>query len=354
MNHLTQTCTAMFIGLAFLSVCPLQEPMGHTAEQRHTQKYPNLRGDAGDPLTGEWRVKCGVTSYQNRDPLTVSQDSDESLVVIESDSDGSYQLYKFPVGFGEGFPRLRKVGAGKYAGDDTVRGITTVVQQSVDLEGEEISIRQVVIDAPSNQRQTETVCTGARSRSIMAMPANLPAAQICPSAVRSGDLPDKRLARRYSSVKPFSDGLAAVAIVSRGERTQKWGFIDGTGRLVIPTRYDVVTSFYGGLASVGRFYGRGRNLKWAVVYKLGPQVTPHVHYDAVKILGEGLAAVGYAVPGRVGLRWNLINRENTLIFHGFDSVGCFVNGRAEASYSDGTIVHNGYLNKVGEFFADKK
>ena len=40
--------------------------------------------------------------------------------------------------------------------------------------------------------------------------------------------------------------------------------------------------------------------------------------------------------------------------HGFDNIGCFSNGRAEASYTDGKIVHTGYVNKVGDFFADKK
>ena len=119
-------------------------------------------------------------------------------------------------------------------------------------------------------------------------------------------------------------------------------------------RYDVVTSLYGGLAAAGKFYGRGQNLKWAVVEKLGPQVTAHVNYDAVKILGEGFAAVGYAAPGRPGLRWNLINRENTTIFHGFDDIGCFLDGRARASYTDGIVVRKGYVNRVGDFLADEK
>jgi hypothetical protein len=172
--------------------------------------------------------------------------------------------------------------------------------------------------------------------------------------LRSNRSPDKRLAARYTSVKPFADGLAAVAIVPRGARAKKWGFIDETGRIVIPMRYEVVTSFHDGLAAVGKFYGRGGNLKWGIVEKLGPQVTPYVNYEAVKILGEGLAAVGYAVPGQPGLRWNLINRENTTIFHGFDNIGCLVNGRGDVSYTDGNITHTGYINKVGDFFAEKK
>jgi len=354
MKCLIQNSIATFIGLSFIVFCLLQEPIGHSAERRNAPENPNpLSGKVGDSLAGEWRVKCSVTTYPKEKSPGSSEDSGESLVVIESDSDGSYRLYKFPVGYGEGFSRLRKVSANRYLGEETVKGITTLVKQSAELEKGRIRITQTVIDVPNKRLQTETTCTGVRSGSDFRIPAAGRTAEICSSALRSGDLPDKRLARRYKSVKPFSDGLAAVAIVPRGERTEKWGFIDDTGRVVIPMRYDAVTSFCGGLAAVGKFYGRGRNLKWSVVEKLGPQVTPHVNYDAVKILGEGLAAVGYPVPGRPGVRWNLINRENTTIFHGFDNIGCFVNGRAEASYSDGGIVHTGYVNKVGDFFSDK-
>jgi hypothetical protein len=95
-------------------------------------------------------------------------------------------------------------------------------------------------------------------------------------------------------------------------------------------------------------------VKWGIVEKLGPQVTPHLHYDAVKVLGEGFAAVGYSVPGRARLQWNLINRENTMVFHGLDEVGCFVGGRAPASYTIGGVVRRGYLNNVGDFFAEKE
>jgi len=108
------------------------------------------------------------------------------------------------------------------------------------------------------------------------------------------------------------------------------------------------------LATVGRAYGRGRNIKWGVVERLGPQVTPHVNYDAVKILGDGFAAVGYVVPGQRGLKWNLINRENTIIRYGFDEIGCFTGGRASASYSEGEVIHSGYINNVGDFFVVSK
>lgn len=305
-------------------------------------------------MPGEWRVKCGVRIYQSGELLRSSEDNEESLVVAETDSDGSYRLYKFPVGFGEGFPRLRKVSATQYAGRDTVRGITTLVNQNVDLEPHRITIRQTVIDTSSRQPQSDITCTGTRLQSTLRFPAPDSLPEICKSDPGDGHLSDRKLARRYKSVRPYSDGLAAVAMVPPGAGSLKWGFVDEAGRVVIPIVYDVVSSFHGGLAVVGKSYGRGRNLKWGVVEKLGPQVTPNVNYDAVKILGEGFAAVGYPISGRPGLRWNLINRENTTIFHGFDDIGCFLDGRARASYTDGNVVRTGYVNKVGDFFASEK
>jgi WG repeat protein len=359
MKCLPRNAIVTLTGLSFIFLCLCQEPLSHASSKRELsrglQKKPNpQRLNTGDPLTGEWRVECGVGTYHNGKLSRTSQDKGDSLVVLESDPDGSYYLYRFPLGFGEGLPRLRKVNANLYEGDDTVRGITTVVKQSVSLESETITINQTIIDAASKQTISETKCTGSRLRSSVRLSPVSRVAEICSSGRDSGHLPDKRLAGRYRFVKPFSDGLAAVAVIPRGTRSPKWGFIDETGRVVIPMRYDQVTSFHDGLAAVGKYYGSGRNLKWGVVEKLGPQVTPQVKYDTVKILGEGFAAVGYAVPGRSGVRWNLINRENTTIFHGFDEIECFVGGRARATQTDGNLVRRGYVDKVGDFFADHK
>lgn len=363
MMYRTRTAIVALSGLSFVSLCLLQGPLSHASKlravSRESPKNPNstklayqMQGGVRDVLPGEWRVKCGVRMFQNGELLRSSED--ESLVVAETDSDGSYRLYKFPIGFGEGFPRLRRVSATQYTGQDTVRGITTLVNQNVDLEPHRITIRQTVIDTSSRQPQTDIICTGTRLLSTVRFPASSSGAEVCQPGPAYGHLSDRKLLRRYESVRPFADGLAAVAVVPRGARSRKWGFIDETGRIVIPPVYDVVTSFQGGLAGVGKSYGRGRNLKYGVVEKLGPQVTPNVNYDAVKILGEGFAAVGYTVSGSPGLRWNLINRENTTIFHGFDDIGCFLDGRARASYTDGNVVRTGYVNKVGDFFASEK
>ena len=342
-----------FALLLLFVLCFSQGPMSASSDMPRAWLASFTPGRTVDSeLAGEWLGTCQVDIYEDGERQKNSHRSEPSLIVVDSDPDASYQLYKFPVGFGEALPRLRKVGENQYVGDDTVRGISTLVKQLVEVQGKRIIIKQTVIDTARNQTQTETTCTGVRSKSTLTFPQISTGA--CSSDPPSVALPENLPARGYESVRPFSDGLAAVAIAAPGTRYWKWGFIDKTGKIVVPTRYDVATSFHDGLAAVARSYGRGRNLKWGVVEKLGPQVTPSLNYDAVKILGEGFAAVGYAVPGRPGLRWNLINRENTTIFHGFDDIGCFVGGRARASYTDGKIVRTGYVNNVGDFVFDKK
>ena len=306
-----------------------------------------------DPLLGEWRVSCEVKTYQNGKLQDSVKDEKESLVVAESDPDGSFYLYKFPVGFGEAVPRLRKVGQNRYEGADTVKGIEYTVTQTVQIDGDGITLSQSMFASPGRQLLSETTGTGSRVRGEMRIGQTSRAPDTCQPDPVSGELPDKTIARRYKAVRPFSDGLAAVASTAPGSRELKWGFIDKTGRVVIPARYDVVSSFHDGLASVGVFYGRARNLKWGIIETLGPQVTPHVNFDAVKILGGGFAAVGYIVPGRPGLKWNLTNREYTLILHGFDEIGCFADGQARASYTEDGVTRSGYIDRVGVFVAQK-
>jgi len=48
---------------------------------------------------------------------------------------------------------------------------------------------------------------------------------------------------KYSTVRPFHDGLAAV------EKDYRWGFIDTSGKLVIPMKYGAVGDFSEGVAS---------------------------------------------------------------------------------------------------------
>lgn len=345
--------------IVFLLVCAAAIPFSQIKsvlayDSRVSTNQPDEAGPgANDQLSGEWRVRCSCRVYGKGQLVSTITDTEQSLVVAEIDSDGSYRLYKFPGGFSEALPRLRKTGETQYAGDGTVRGITTLVRQTVELDNGKITITQSIIDTPTRNTLSELTCTGTRATTELKLARQDSGVEVC-GADRSNSTNtiNKDLARKYKSVREYSDGLAAVAQQSNNGDL-KWGFVDESGRVVVPLIYDVATSFRGGLAAVARRYGNGNNLKWGVVEKLGPQVTPYVNFDAARILGEGFAAVGYVVPGHKGLQWNLINRENTTILHGFEGFACFENGRARTSYVEGAVLHGGYVNKVGDFVPEE-
>ena len=65
---------------------------------------------------------------------------------------------------------------------------------------------------------------------------------------------------KYNSVYDFSEGLAGV------ETNDKWGFVNKSGKEVIPCKYDDVYDFSEGLAGVKM------NGKWGFVNKSGKEV----------------------------------------------------------------------------------
>lgn len=99
----------------------------------------------------------------------------------------------------------------------------------------------------------------------------------------------------YDEVHSFSEGLAAV------KKDGKWGYIDANGSEVVPFQYDQVQNFSEGFAAVGQGgnwdfleiesldeYGQGG--KWGYVDKTGREVVP-CKYDDAQDFSEGLAAV---------------------------------------------------------------
>lgn len=71
---------------------------------------------------------------------------------------------------------------------------------------------------------------------------------------------------KYDIVWCINEGLARV------EKSGKYGFIDKTGKVIIPLNYDYADNFSGGLAKVGQ------NGKWGFINKTGKIVIP-LQYD---------------------------------------------------------------------------
>ncbi|HNB24445.1 MAG TPA: WG repeat-containing protein, partial [Candidatus Melainabacteria bacterium] len=109
---------------------------------------------------------------------------------------------------------------------------------------------------------------------------------------------------KYESVKPFSEGLAAVV------QDRRWGYIDKTGKVAIEPKYDVVTPFSDGMAAVST------NGKWGYIDKTGKLVIP-LDYDGAKEFSEGFAGV------KEGNYWSYISKENKKIAEGYKDIGKF-------------------------------
>ena len=139
----------------------------------------------------------------------------------------------------------------------------------------------------------------------------------------------------------FRDGLAAVAT-----RTG-WGFIDKTGRFISTKRYVQVESFSDGLAAVAE--GRWKEAKYGFINKTGEVAIP-LRFDprqgqmetmSLSRFTEGLA------PVMVGNLYGYIDHTgNTVIPPGFRDAGQFSEGLASVTTADG---QKGYIDKAGLF-----
>jgi hypothetical protein len=73
---------------------------------------------------------------------------------------------------------------------------------------------------------------------------------------------------KYDKAKSFSEGLVAVQL------NNKYGFIDYTGKEIIPCKYDDAGKFYEGLAAVEL------NDKWGFIDHTGKEIIPFKYDEA--------------------------------------------------------------------------
>lgn len=144
---------------------------------------------------------------------------------------------------------------------------------------------------------------------------------------------------QYAFAYSFSEGLAIVANISDsnhycewlyalfppdyGDNGCKWGAIDKTGKVVVPLQYDFVESFNGGLASVRK------DDKWGLIDKTGREIVPPRYYDKyshpddMMKFYEGLAIV------RRDRNYGMIDRTGKEIIPPlYDRIGYFIEGLA--------------------------
>ena len=85
---------------------------------------------------------------------------------------------------------------------------------------------------------------------------------------------------KYEQASGFYEGLAAVRVKG------KWGYIDKSGEVVIPFKYTIAASFSGELASVMKSNG-----KFGFIDKTGTVVLP-IKYTSYREAAEAAIAIG--------------------------------------------------------------
>jgi hypothetical protein len=111
------------------------------------------------------------------------------------------------------------------------------------------------------------------------------------------DKKGNRLPSHFSLCGQFSEGMAPVVVGNR------WGYVDHSGKLVIPAQYFRATYFSEGLAPVA--IAQDKVLKWGFIDHAGKFVIS-AQYDTVGHFSEGLAVVG------VSRMWNGLQCETNL------------------------------------------
>ncbi len=132
-------------------------------------------------------------------------------------------------------------------------------------------------------------------------------------------------------IRGFNDGVAPVEI------DKKWGFIDKQGKLIIPAKYDEVSSFNDDVATARM----GDN--WYIINKQGTE-TP-VNIPNLKKLRDFVN--GYAIFDNMDKKFGYINTKGEVVIEPkFSSVGDFYGGLAWAKNNDRL---SGYINTKGEW-----
>ena len=136
---------------------------------------------------------------------------------------------------------------------------------------------------------------------------------------------------KYASADDFFEGLARVQL------NGKCGFIDKAGREVIPCKYNEAYSFSEGLARVRL------NRKWGCIDKTGREVIPF-KYDWVWNFSNGLA------PVKLNDRWGFIDKTGREVIPcEYDYVFNFSGRLARAQLNDKW----GYIDKQGNWYNEK-
>ena len=143
---------------------------------------------------------------------------------------------------------------------------------------------------------------------------------------------------QYSETQRFTEGLAPVSR-ARDSGWDLWGYIDRDGKQVIPCIYQLADNFSEGLAAV-EILSEDDGYKYGYIDKTGKVVIPF-EYDFGRSFIDGYAAV------QKNGKWGFIDKSGEIVIpfeYGLTGLG-FSNGLAEV-YKNGK---QGLINEKNEF-----
>lgn len=147
----------------------------------------------------------------------------------------------------------------------------------------------------------------------------------------------------YGKIENFSEGIAKVIVegeyrlIPNGPFQEvkyigKCGFIDKTGKQIIPCMYDDAENFSEGTAKVKM------GEKWGFIDKNGKQIVPCIYDQVAWRFSEGLAAV------KVGGKWGFIDKKGKQIIPCiYENAGSFSEGMAKVRVGG----KYGFVDKYG-------
>lgn len=160
------------------------------------------------------------------------------------------------------------------------------------------------------------------------------------------------------TTEDFSDGMAKIAAPSGLGQNTKYGYIDATGRLAIPPRFERASDFHDGLAWV-------EESMWldgprGFIDKTGRIVIPFREQSDVPRFSEGLAAVGFGAEAQTPGGYGFIDKTGrTVIDPRFTYAGDFSEGLAWVHVGDNraNLINGvnfldekgGFIDKTGKF-----
>ncbi|MBC8030286.1 MAG: WG repeat-containing protein [Pyrinomonadaceae bacterium] len=156
-----------------------------------------------------------------------------------------------------------------------------------------------------------------------------------------------RLPKETVAVRDFHDGRAVIYLnketpdESKGNMNYTVGYIDTTGKIIIPARFEEAYDFSEGLAHVkGEGLNGFINPQGEVVIRLKEDMWPILDWLSYGF-HEGFAAVGGESAG-------FIDRSGKFVFKGYTWAASFSEGLAAVAVGRGKEARYGFVNKKGE------